>query len=67
MDVDKLALRRTFGAFPTGIVLIAATVDGNRAGMLTNSFTTISLDPPLIQLSFDHSSTTWSPLKQAEK
>lgn len=64
-DRSKLALRHTFGAYPTGIALVAAQVGGRPSGMLANSFTSISLDPPLVAVSFAHTSTTWPTLSQA--
>ncbi|TKC92263.1 flavin reductase family protein [Trinickia terrae] len=46
---DELRLRRSLGAFPTGVCLVT-TVDpqGKREGMTINSFASLSLDPPLI-------------------
>ncbi|WP_202232686.1 flavin reductase family protein [Actinacidiphila reveromycinica] len=55
-------LRRVFGAFPTGVTAIAALVDGEPAGMAANSFTTVSLDPPLLSVCVAHTSTTWPAL-----
>lgn len=44
---DTKALRRAFGAFATGIAVV--TVAGDQPhGMTANSFTTVSLDPPLV-------------------
>lgn len=66
-DLSPQALRRTFGAYPTGIALIAATIDDRPVGMLANSFTSVSLDPPLVSISFDHASTTWPVLSHADR
>ncbi|MER7760778.1 flavin reductase family protein [Streptomyces sp. NPDC097619] len=44
---DRTQLRRTFGAFPTGVTIV--TVGGNAPrGMTANSFTSVSLEPPLV-------------------
>lgn len=59
-------LRRTLGAFPTGVALVAAEIDGEKIGMMANSFTSVSLDPPLISIGFAHSSITWPQLSRAE-
>ncbi|MDF3305310.1 flavin reductase family protein [Rhodococcus sp. T2V] len=64
-DLSTLALRRTFGAYATGVALIAADIDGRRLGMLANSFTSVSLNPPLVSMSFAHTSTTWPALSHA--
>lgn len=42
-------LRRAFGAFTTGIAVIGARgADGKLVGMTANSFTSVSLEPPLV-------------------
>lgn len=61
------ALRHAFGALPTGVALIAAELDGQPVGMLASSLATISLEPPLVQMSFDRSSTTWPRLRAAPR
>lgn len=47
--LDPLALRRAFGAFPTGVtVLTTRQADGTPRGFTANSFSSVSLDPPLL-------------------
>ena len=42
-------LRDVFGAFATGVTVVTAVrPDGEPVGMTANSFTSVSLDPPLI-------------------
>ncbi|MDW3458670.1 flavin reductase, partial [Escherichia coli] len=41
-------LRDAFGAFPTGVVAVAAQVDGRLVGLAASSFTSVSLEPPLV-------------------
>jgi flavin reductase (DIM6/NTAB) family NADH-FMN oxidoreductase RutF len=44
---DTKLLRRAFGTFATGVTIV--TVGGDTPhGMTANSFTTVSLDPPLV-------------------
>jgi flavin reductase len=44
---DPQALRHVFGAFATGVTVV--TVGGAQPhGMTANSFTTVSIDPPLV-------------------
>jgi flavin reductase (DIM6/NTAB) family NADH-FMN oxidoreductase RutF len=46
---DPKALRNAFGAFATGVtVLTARQPDGTPRGFTANSFTSVSLDPPLL-------------------
>ncbi|GAA4953587.1 flavin reductase family protein [Actinoplanes utahensis] len=58
-------LRHAFAGFATGITVVAALVDGRPTGMPANSFSSISLDPPLAALSFARTSTTWPLLRRA--
>lgn len=42
-------LREAFGAFATGVTIVTARdADGRPVGMTVNSFTAVSLDPPLV-------------------
>ncbi|MGF3057445.1 flavin reductase family protein [Microbacterium sp. YY-01] len=55
-----LQLRRAFSAFPTGVVAVSALrEDKTPVGMAVNSFTSISLDPPLVAISLANTSRTW--------
>ncbi len=47
--VDPRAFRRALGSFLTGVTVVATTApDGTPRGFTANSFTSVSLDPPLI-------------------
>lgn len=46
---NSLVLRRAFGAFPTGITVVTTTdTDNNPVGLTANSFTSVSIEPPLL-------------------
>ena len=46
---DPALFRETLGHYPTGVVVVTATDDtGSPAGMVVGSFTSVSLDPPLV-------------------
>nr|WP_063129671.1 flavin reductase family protein [Nocardia fusca] len=60
-------MRHSFAAYPTGMALIAAEVDGRNEAMLANSFTSVSLDPPLVSVAFTNTSTTWPRLRRAHE
>lgn len=45
---DTRAFRRTLGQFATGVTVIATNFDGTFVGMAANSFSAVSLDPPLV-------------------
>ncbi|MDH6114621.1 flavin reductase (DIM6/NTAB) family NADH-FMN oxidoreductase RutF [Kitasatospora sp. MAP12-15] len=56
-------LRRAFGTFPTGVTALAALADGTPVGLAASSFTSVSLDPPLVSVCVAHTSTTWPLLR----
>jgi flavin reductase (DIM6/NTAB) family NADH-FMN oxidoreductase RutF len=64
-DLDPDRLRTAFGIFPTGVVAVAAEVDGVLVGLAASSFTSVSLDPPLVSFSIARSSQTWPDLRRA--
>lgn len=64
-DLDPVALRQAFGVFPTGVVALAAEVDGAPVGLAASSFTSVSLDPPLVSVSVARTSKTWPDLRRA--
>jgi len=48
MPIDARAFRQTVGQFVTGVTVVAADLDGAVRAMTANSFTSLSLDPPLV-------------------
>jgi len=48
-DLDTKALRDAFGQFMTGVTVVTAVADdGTPVGFTANSFTSVSMDPPLL-------------------
>jgi flavin reductase (DIM6/NTAB) family NADH-FMN oxidoreductase RutF len=45
---DARAFRQAVGQFVTGVTVIAMDIDGEIRAMTANSFTSLSLDPPLV-------------------
>ncbi|MBV9796178.1 MAG: flavin reductase family protein [Actinobacteria bacterium] len=64
-DLDPARLRKAFGVFPTGVVVVAARVDGRLLGLTASSFTSVSLEPPLVSFSVANTSRTWPELRRA--
>lgn len=64
-DLDPRALREVFGIFPSGVVAVAALVGGVPVGLAASSFTSVSLDPPLVSFSIANASKTWPDLRRA--
>ena len=67
MNTTTLApvqLRRILAHVPTSITVIAGVEDNHQPlGMVLGSFIGLSLDPPLLGVSIQHSSTSWPRLR----
>ena len=50
MTLDPEQLRHAMRAWTTGVAVVTASHDGQQYGMTVNSFTSISLEPPLISV-----------------
>ncbi len=48
MTIDSEQLRRAMRTWTTGVAVITAMHDGQQYGMTVNSFTSVSLEPPMI-------------------
>jgi 3-hydroxy-9,10-secoandrosta-1,3,5(10)-triene-9,17-dione monooxygenase reductase component len=46
--IDGKMLRKVCGHFVTGVTVVTSGVDGRAMGTTVNSFTSVSLDPPLV-------------------
>src|SRR5665213_1368354 len=56
MTFTSRQFRDALGLYPTGIAVVtAATDDGSIGGLTVNSFTSISLDPPLVMVALARS------------
>jgi flavin reductase (DIM6/NTAB) family NADH-FMN oxidoreductase RutF len=66
-NLSPASLREAFGHFPSGVIAIAAEVDGERVGLAASTFVPVSLDPPLVSFCVQNSSTTWPKLKDLPK
>ncbi|MFB9891789.1 flavin reductase family protein [Planobispora takensis] len=65
--VDGNRFRSVLGHFATGVVAITA-IDpetGEPCGLAANSFTSVSLDPPLVAFCVAHTSTSWPRVRAA--
>ena len=62
-DLSPTSLREAFGHFPSGVIAIAAELEGIRVGLAASTFVPVSLDPPLVSFCVQNSSTTWPKLK----
>ena len=51
---DSVGFRQTLGRFATGVTVVTTECDGEVHGMTANSFTAVSLSPPLVLVSIDN-------------
>ncbi len=47
-SIAPAALRKALGQFPTGVAIVTAADSQGQIGMTANSFSSVSLDPPLV-------------------
>jgi flavin reductase (DIM6/NTAB) family NADH-FMN oxidoreductase RutF len=47
-ELDSSRFREVLGHLPTGVTVVAASRRESPIGMAVNSFTSLSLDPPLV-------------------
>lgn len=64
-ELDPLTLRSAFGAFPSGVVAVAAQARGQLVGLAASSFTSVSLEPPMVSFAVALTSKTWPVLRDA--
>ncbi len=65
MTINSETLRRTMRAWTTGVTIVTASHGGERYGMTVNSFTSISLDPPLISVALRRLTHTHALIEQS--
>jgi flavin reductase (DIM6/NTAB) family NADH-FMN oxidoreductase RutF/DNA-binding IclR family transcriptional regulator len=66
MTFDGQKFRQVLGHFPTGVAVVTGMdADGSPAGMAVGSFSSVSLDPPLVAFMPDRSSTSWPRFRDA--
>ena len=63
---EMARFRKVLGHFPTGVAVIAGLdADGKPAGMAIGSFSSVSLDPPLVAFMPDKSSSSWPKFRDS--
>src|SRR5579872_6467316 len=66
MSFTPRQFRDALGLFPTGIAVVtAATDDGSAGGLTVNSFTSVSLDPPLIMVALARTISSFEIFERA--
>lgn len=64
--IDPARFRQVLGQYPTGVVVVTALdAAGEPIGMTVGSFTSVSLDPPLVAFLPDRNSSSWRALRES--
>jgi flavin reductase (DIM6/NTAB) family NADH-FMN oxidoreductase RutF len=63
VDIDQL--RRVLSHFASGVVVVTGVVQDSPFGLTCQSFTSLSLDPPMVLFCPSKSSTSWPRLATA--
>lgn len=65
-EIDHTRFRQVLGQFPTGVVVVTAVdAAGEPVGMTVGTFTSVSLDPPLVAFLPSKTSSSWKALREA--
>jgi 3-hydroxy-9,10-secoandrosta-1,3,5(10)-triene-9,17-dione monooxygenase reductase component len=63
--LDQARFREVLGHFATGVTIVTANEEGEPVGFSCQSFSALSLDPPMVILAPAKSSTSWPRIAQA--
>jgi flavin reductase (DIM6/NTAB) family NADH-FMN oxidoreductase RutF len=63
--IDERLFRSVLGQYPTGVVIVTAHGPAGPLGMTVGSFTSVSIDPPLVAFLPSKASKSWQALRSA--
>jgi 3-hydroxy-9,10-secoandrosta-1,3,5(10)-triene-9,17-dione monooxygenase reductase component len=63
--LHEARFREVLGHFATGVTIVTAMEDGEPVGFTCQSFTSLSLEPPMVALAPAKSSTSWPRIAKA--
>lgn len=66
MTIDQRLFRDAMGRFATGVTIVTTLVDGRPCGITANSFSSVSLDPPLVLFCLGCASTNYDAFMSAD-
>lgn len=66
-DFDPMAYRQALGSFATGVCVVTAHTPEGARGITVNSFTSVSLDPPLVLWCMDVKSDRHNAFAAADR
>ena len=63
--VEPSEMRRVLGHFASGVTIVTGLDEGEPVGFACQSFTSVSLEPPLVLFCPAHTSSTWPRIRKA--
>ena len=63
--IESDVFRSVLGHFPTGVTAVTAVNNGKPIGMAIGSFTSVSLDPPLVAFLPGKDSGSWKEIRES--
>jgi len=68
VTIEQPQLRQALGAFLTGVTIVTARgEDGEPVGMTANSFTSVSMDPPLVLVCIGEHASSYAAMAAADR
>lgn len=64
---DPASLRRVLGRFATGVTVVTTVAGGKPCGITVNSFTSVSLEPPLVLVAIARSARAYECLLRSRR
>ena len=64
---DPSTMRAVLGHFPSGVTIVTGTTADGPAGFTCQSFSSLSLDPPLVLVLPGRGSTSWPGIRETGK
>jgi flavin reductase (DIM6/NTAB) family NADH-FMN oxidoreductase RutF len=65
LEISPRELRNALGGFVTGVTAVTTELDGKRYGFTANSFSSVSLDPPLVLVCIGKTSSNFETFQRA--
>jgi len=63
--IDGTHYRNVMGTYPTGVTVVSAASDDGPVGLAIGSFTSVSLDPPLVVFCPGSQSSSWPKIRES--
>ena len=68
MTIDPDSFRSVLGRFASGVTVVTARdTDGRDIGMTVSAFCSVSLEPPLVQITIGHDASAYHALEHAAR